>query len=421
MSERRDETLLRAAFIVSTGGDWVFRFALPVLVLQLTGSAFLAAFTYALEFVPFVLVGLFSGVVADRVDRRNLMIRCDVCSAAVVGAIGLLCLLDRPPVSAVYVAAFVLACMRPLYFPAFQGFLMERVPAERRPVMNAWVQGSESLLNMLGPIAGISVVAFLGPAAASGVNALSFGLSAVLILLTTASPVTRATTALREAVRGMGPDLLTGFRLLFADPVLRSGTILLTLTNFAVHAVEANLVYVVTEATDQSKFVLGVVVAAQGAGAVAGAAAVPRLLRRYREGTLLSVGMGALALALLTPAVSADVWVLAPAWALAGAATSLIVVGWFTYRQTVIDAEYMGRVVAVNRAVSFTAILPASLLGGWMAAELAPGWLFATAGAVQALAWIATAAGLVGKAGRRDGDVGPGGTGSAGEPKAAVG
>ncbi|MFF4365076.1 MFS transporter [Streptomyces sp. NPDC001594] len=400
MSERRDEILLRAAYIVSTCGDWVFRFAMPMLVLQLTDSAFLAAFTYALEFVPYVLVGLFSGVVADRVDRRRLMTGCDLASAVVVAGIGLLCLLDSPPVSAVYAAAFVLACMRPLYFPAFQGFLMERVPEERRAVMNAWVQGSESLLNMLGPIAGISVVAFLGPAAASGVNAVSFALSAVLILLTAAAPATAATAPLREALRGMGPDLLTGFRLLFAEPVLRSGTILLILTNFAVHAVEANLVYVVTEATGQSSFVLGLVVAAQGAGAVAGAAVVPRLLARYSEGRLLTVGMGALAASLLAPALTADVRLLAPAWAVAGAATSLIVVGWFTYRQKVVDAEFMGRVVAVNRAVSFAAILPAALLGGWVAAAFAPAALFAGAGLVQALAFVVTAAGLVGRAGR---------------------
>ncbi|MFF2198539.1 MFS transporter [Streptomyces sp. NPDC058157] len=400
MAERRDEILLRAAYIVSTCGDWVFRFAMPMLVLQLTDSAFLAAFTYALEFVPYVLVGLFSGVVADRVDRRRLMTGCDLASAVVVAGIGLLCLLDSPPVSAVYTAAFVLACMRPLYFPAFQGFLMERVPEERRAVMNAWVQGSESLLNMLGPIAGISVVAFLGPAAASGVNAVSFALSAVLILLTAAAPATAATAPLREALRGMGPDLLTGFRMLFAEPVLRSGTILLILTNFAVHAVEANLVYVVTEATGQSSFVLGLVVAAQGAGAVAGAAVVPKLLGRHSEGRLLTVGMGALAASLLAPAVTADVRLLAPAWAVAGAATSLIVVGWFTYRQKVVDAEFMGRVVAVNRAVSFAAILPAALLGGWVAAAFAPAALFAGAGAVQALAFVVTAAGLVGRAGR---------------------
>ncbi|SDI16957.1 Predicted arabinose efflux permease, MFS family [Actinokineospora alba] len=403
MSERRDEYLLRAAFIVSTTGDWVFRFALPLLVLQLTGSALLAAFTYALEFVPYVLVGLFSGVVADRADRRRLMIGCDLASSVVIGGIALLCLLEQPPLAAVYVSAFLLACMRPLYFPAFQGFLVDRVAPPRRPVMNAWVQGSESLLNMLGPIAGVGVVAFLGPAVASAVNAVSFILSAVLVLLTSkAGAVVRAHAPLAKALRGMGPDLLTGFRLLFADPVLRSGTILLTVTNFAVHCVEANLVYVVTEATNQSTFVLGITVAAQGAGAVVGAAFVPRLLGRFSEGALLSAGMGALAVALALPAVSTNVLVLAPAWAVAGAATSLIVVGWFTYRQKVVDAAFMGRVVAVNRAISFAAILPAALLGGWMAAALAPAALFAVAGVLQGIAWLATARGLVGKAGRAE-------------------
>jgi MFS family permease len=401
VSERRDEVLLRCAYIVSTTGDWVFRFALPLLVLKLTGSAFSAAFTYALEFVPYVLVGLFSGVIADRMDRRLLMIGCDLCSALVAGGIAVLCLAGRPPVAAVFVTAFALACVRPLYFPAFQGFLVDRVAEERRAVMNSWIQGSDSLLNMLGPIVGVGVVAFLGPAVASVVNATSFGLSAGLVALTAAVGATADRRApLLAAVRGMGPDLATGFRLLFADPVLRSGTILLTVTNFAVHCVEANMVFVVTSASGQSTFDLGLIVAAQGAGATAGAAVVPRLLRRSSEGVLLSLGMGALAASLLAPALSADVLVLAPAWAVAGVATSLIVVGWFTYRQKVIDSEHMGRVVAVNRAVSFAAILPAALLGGWMLSGGSVWPLFATAGLLQLGAWVATAGGLVGKAGR---------------------
>jgi hypothetical protein len=110
--------------------------------------------------------------------------------------------------------------------------------------------------------------------------------------------------------------------------------------------------------------------------------------------------MGALAVALAMPALSTNATVLAPAWALAGAATSLIVVGWFTYRQKVVDAAFMGRVVAVNRAISFAAILPAALLGGWMAASVTPAALFALAATLQAIAWLATAKGLVGKAGR---------------------
>jgi predicted MFS family arabinose efflux permease len=401
VSERRDERLLRCAYIVSTTGDWVFRFALPLLVLRLTGSAFSAAFTYALEFVPYVLVGLFSGVIADRMDRRLLMVGCDLCSTVVAAGIAVLCLAGRPPVLAVYLTAFALACVRPLYFPAFQGFLVDRVAEARRPVMNSWIQGSDSLLNMLGPIVGVSVVAFLGPGVASVVNAASFGLSATLVALTAAAGAAASRRVpLSAAVRGMGPDLATGFRLLFADPVLRSGTVLLTVTNFAVHCVEANLVFVVTAATGQSTVDLGLIVAAQGAGATVGAAVVPGLLRRSSEGVLLKVGMGALAASLLAPAVSADVRVLAPAWAVAGVATSLIVVGWFTYRQKVIDAEHMGRVVAVNRAVSFAAILPAALLGGWMLAGHGPWLLFATAGLLQFAAWAVTAVGLVGKAGR---------------------
>lgn len=397
----RDERLLRSAFIVSSTGDWVFRFALPILVLQLTGSAITTAFTYAVEFVPYVVIGLFSGVVADRADRRRLMVVCDVVSAAIVAGIAVICLFDRPPAALVIAAAFLLSCVRPFSFPAFQAFLADRVAPERRASMNAWVQGADSTLSMLGPIAGVAVVTLLGPAVASAVNAVSFAASAILVGCTAVvAGGEKLRSSVRAAIRSVRPDFVAGLRALTANGPVLWGTILLTATNFAQPAVASNLVYIVAGPSASMSLALALVVAAQGAGAVLGAAFAPRLLRRWSTGSLLQAAMCGLAVALLAPAVSQHPVVLAGSWFLAGVATSSFVVPWRTYRQNTVDPAFMGRVVGVQRAVAFAATPVGALVGGWVLTELGAGALFLVAGAVQTLVWLGTRYSPLGRAGQ---------------------
>ncbi|KOG66329.1 MFS transporter [Streptomyces varsoviensis] len=387
---RRDEVLLRAAFIVSSGGDWIFRFALPALVLRLTGSAISTALTYAVEFVPYVVIGLFSGVVADRADRRRLMIRCDVASAVIVTGIGALCL-AHASVGPVMAAAFLLGCVRPFSFPAFQGFLTERVALERRAAMNAWLQAADGTLSMVGPVAGVAVVALLGPTVASLANAVSFTLSAALISGTAVLAAgRRGRLPLRAWCRSLGADSVAGLRVVVKNRGLLWATALLTLSNFSFPAVTANLIYIVAGPDGRLSASLAVVSAAQGLGAVLGAAAAPALLRRFSAGALMQSAMGAMAVALLLPAVRIDVGALTVSWFLAGASTSLFIVPWRTYRQGAVDAAYLGRVVGLQRAVPFAAVPLGAVSGGLLLTEFGAPALFAGAAAVQFLVWLGT-------------------------------
>jgi MFS family permease len=109
---RADSIRLRSAFFISTAGDWIYRFAVPTLILEVTGSAVSTAFAYVLEYIPYIAVGLIAGVVADRWDRRRLMVICDSMSfglALVIAGISL----GHPSVIALYACAFLLACVRP--------------------------------------------------------------------------------------------------------------------------------------------------------------------------------------------------------------------------------------------------------------------------------------------------------------------
>ncbi|MCX4689625.1 MFS transporter [Kitasatospora purpeofusca] len=380
---------LRAAFLVSGIGDWIYRLAIPVLVLKITGSATSTALAYAIEFIPYIVIGLFAGVIADRFDRRRVMILCDLSSAVLALAVTTLATLDRPPLAAIYLCAFLLACVRPFYFPAFQGFLVDVVPERRLARVNSWTQTVDSALGFIGPVAGITAVAALGVPVSALVNALSFGASALLItaIATTPAPAAGPTTAARIA-----KDFADGLRALRTMRAVLWGTVLMALSNLAAWTVEGSLFYLVLEVEEKPKVVLGLVLGAQGLGAVLGGVLAPRLTDRYRLGPLLAFGMGLSGATMVLPALVPTWWAVLIAWGVEGVATSLVIVSWFTARQKVVPSEVIGRVVSVSRAAAYATIPLGAVLGGRLVSGASPTrTLFVCAAVVQAVVFLGTA------------------------------
>jgi MFS family permease len=391
-SEHADSVRLRSALLVSTTGDWIYRFAVPTLILEVTGSALSTAFAYVLESIPYIAVGLFAGVIADRWDRRRIMVACDSASfvlAALIASIAL----GHPPLVALYLCAFVLACVRPFYFPAFQGLLVDTVPGERLSRMNAWTQTVDSTLNLIGPVVGTVLVAALGVPAATLINALSFAVSAMLIYQIryrrNAEPGSDGTAVLN----GVGHDFMVGLRTLWQIKPIRYGTFLMTAANMAGYFVEGNLLYLGLRVDHLPKAALGLVFSGQGLGALLGAAIAPRLVDRYPTGRLLTLGMGGSGVAMLIPVFIPQWWAVVLSWGLEAVATSVIVVSWFTTRQHIVPAAITGRVASVSRSLAFSAIPLGAVIGGLLASTSHPiRMVFAAAAALQLLVFLGTAA-----------------------------
>src|SRR5476649_991388 len=80
---------LFTAYVISMLGDVIAAVALTVLVYERTGSPALAAATFSLAFVPYLIGGAFLGAVVDRLPSRKVLVACDIVSAAVVGVMAL--------------------------------------------------------------------------------------------------------------------------------------------------------------------------------------------------------------------------------------------------------------------------------------------------------------------------------------------
>ncbi|MFJ3693808.1 MFS transporter [Streptomyces sp. NPDC090052] len=375
---------LLTAYITSSLGNWLYRLALPLLVLKLTGSALSTGAVYAIEYIPFLLLSLPGGVFADRFDRRKMLVFGDLTAAVIATGLALVVSAGSHALWPIYLTAFLLACVEPVYHPAFQSFLPEIVPADRLGPANSWMQSGDNIMSMIGPAAAGGLVMFLGYETTIYVNAATFVISAGAILLIrhTAAPGERQPPRKATFVQ----DIRVALRYVFRrNRVLAAGSLMFTGTNFAIWLIQANFVFYLTTYRHLTPQVIGVVLAAQGVGAVLGAAVAGRLVQKFPPGRILiaTTAMAGLATLLLIPLRGA--FAIGVVWGLLYALGSINPVAWFTLRQKIVPRELLGRVVATTRMLAFASIPVSALLAGALESAFHDMYLIIAVGAVLRL------------------------------------
>ena len=170
---------LYLASVISLGGDWFLLIALFGLMLRLTDQALAVAFTIAAQELTYFLASPFAGVLADRLDRRRLMIACDLARAVLV--LGFLVVRTEDLVWVAYVLLALTAAFAASFEPASLAALPNLVDGRDLSTANA-LSGSlwGTMLAVGGALGGV-VAGVFGTDAAIVIDALSFLLSAVLI------------------------------------------------------------------------------------------------------------------------------------------------------------------------------------------------------------------------------------------------
>lgn len=366
----RDFRLLLSAFIVSTAGDWLYKLALPLLVLHLTGSAIQTAVVYSLEYVPYLLFAAAGGVVSDWYDRRLLLIRADSVAAVVIGALAVMSWFHQYHLWMIYLVAFLLSSITPLYQASFLAMLPSTVPAERLSKANSKLQASQSVLDLVGPVAGAGAVAVLGIPKALSLDSASFALSALAVAVI-ARAATLRTRPERSTIRG---DLKEAAAFILATPALLWGAIVAAGSSLGLSMVEANMISYLVRFRGQPVASVGVVFAALGGGSLLGALVAPRILQRVAPGRLIIgsvfVGGGSTALLLVLHQIAT----ISMAWVLVGASTAVFIVTFFTLRHQLVPEHLLGRVVVLTRVIAFSTIPIAPLIGGALLSATGTFW-----------------------------------------------
>lgn len=171
---------------ISQMGDSFYNIVFLFMVMKLTGNVALTGFVAAMEWLPYLLLGPYAGVIADRMDRKMILFWSDILSAAVLAGFGAVVLvMGRAPLVALFITPFLLSSFRVFFMPAKGASIPRLVPAESLNVANALSMTTQSMMPVITlPLsATIMTLLFeLSPimfwVSAVGLNLMSFAISA---------------------------------------------------------------------------------------------------------------------------------------------------------------------------------------------------------------------------------------------------
>jgi len=157
----KDFTLVVIGQIISLFGNAILRFALPLYLLNQTHSAALFGIVSACSFIPAIILSPIGGIIADRVNKRNIMVALDFGTAALVTVLTLL-MGSVDLVLLLIVSLMILYGIQGTYQPAVQASIPALVPSDKLMPANAVINLVSSLSSLIGPVIGGAVFGFWG-------------------------------------------------------------------------------------------------------------------------------------------------------------------------------------------------------------------------------------------------------------------
>lgn len=394
---------------MSLVGTWMQTVALAWLVLQLTGSGTALGAVVAAQFVPILVLGPYGGLLADRTDKRRLLIATQAVLGAAALALGVVVLAGAVQLWMVVAVAVLLGLVTAIDNPARQAFSLEMVGPDQ--LRNA-VSLHSTMVNAaraVGPAVAGVIIATAGTGVCFLINAASY--AAVLAALATMDARALRPTPLAERRPG---QVREGLRYVRATPELLVPLVMLALVGTLAYEFQVVLPLLATGPFGGGAETYGVLVSAMGAGAIAGGLVVAG---RGRTGLRpLSAAAAALGVAILAVALSPTLPVAVVAMAATGAASITFLATGSSSLQLASDPRFRGRVMALW-TVAFLGSTPLGApVVGAISEHLGPR-LALGAGAAAAL--LAAAVGAVALARGGSGlRLRPGGSGRA-RPRAA--
>ncbi|MFC6237923.1 MFS transporter [Longivirga aurantiaca] len=366
----RDFRLYWVSRVISYAGGTITYVAAPILVYALTGSALLTGVTAATEGLPYLLFGLFAGALADRVDRRRVMVGSDLINAVVLATVPIAAALGRLTAAHVIVVGLVTMTVFVFWDAANFGAVPTLVGRDRIREANNAVWGATQVFDVVLPgLVGL-VVAWLAPSTLYWVNAFTFLASAFLV-----RGIVRNLSGERDPDAGrLREDVLTGLRWLWGHTTLRTMTFIGTTVSFSMGAVMGQLVPFADQVLGirQGDVRLGAVFAVFSLGGLVGTLA-SRWLRPFTAARVSLVSTSFMAVLIVLIPWPRDYRVTFVLVFLFGVANLISVVNNITFRQEETPEDMQSRVNTTGRMLSWGLGAPAgALVGGIVAHAYGP-------------------------------------------------
>ena len=367
---------------ISQVGNWLTLIAQTLLVLDITHSGVAVGFLAACQFGPVLLLGAWAGLVADRSDKRHLLLIVQVVAMAQSFLLGALAFMDDPPLAALFAVASLGGLCMAFDNPARRAFVVEMVPEDL--VHNAVSLNSAMMTSsrVIGPALGGLLITTVGYGWAFWAD----GLSYIAVLISLWLMRTEELRPPTPAVRGKG-QVRQGLRYVRDTRVLAVPLVMMAVVGTLSFNFQVVLPLLVTRTFDRSKVTFTILFSCISLGSLVGALWTAR---RRSIGVIdvvkasLAFGVTMLALA-VAPSIG---------WAFPiGAVMGMASIGFLTASTAIVQTkaapEMRGRVLALQAMVFLGSTPIGGPIVGYVSEHLGPRYAIAMGGfaGVGAAAW----------------------------------
>ncbi len=353
--KHRNYRLFYVGQLISVTGTWMQTLAQSWLVLSLTSSAFFLGLVSVFQFAPMLVLGLFAGVVADRMPKRRLLVITQAIAAVLAGTLAVLTFTDTIQLWQVYLLGFLLGVNNAFDMPTRQAFVVEMVGKDDLPNAIALNSSLFNAARIVGPAVAGGLLAAFGPAVCFAINSVSYVAVISGLLMMQVAPLARAQVTqrrldqIREGLRYVRrtPEILR--------PVVLVGFVATFGMNFNIW-----VPLLAKNDLDGGASGFGLLMSSMGVGSLIGALALAFMVSSVKRWMLFStaaaLGVGNLVLALIG-AIPLAIPVAMLALAAIGLCSTTTMAMANTTVQSAAPDELRGRIMSVYTTV-FTGTAP---------------------------------------------------------------
>ena len=377
---------LLASAWVSSLGDGIALAAGPLLVASQTRDPFLVALAALLQWLPPLVFGLYAGALADRLDRKAIVVTVDLLRAVVLVLLTVSIVTDAVSIGLVLVAMFLLGTAEMFADNTSSTLLPMLVRREDLGIANARMATGHITVNQLaGPPIGAALFA-AGAAVPFVTQAVVMALGALLVSRIVLPPHGRE----RTQATHIRHDVAEAFRWVLHHAAVRTLVLTIFVFNITFGAAWSVLVLYATQRLGMGEVGFGLLTTVSAVGGLVGTSAYGWITRRVSLGDIMRIGLVLETCTHLALALTTEGWVAMCIFFVFGAHAFIWATTSTTVRQRAVPSELQGRVGSVNLLGVFGGLVVGSGIGGLLAREwgvTAPFW-FAFAGSALFVALI---------------------------------
>ncbi len=378
--KNRNFARLWVGSLTSAAGTSIGSIIIIWLVYAATHSAIAISILGIVQFLPTLGFGLLAGALIDRLDRRRLMLTCDIARAITFGGLALFVLLYGVSIVTLIAAVFVVATFSTVFRPATNATIPRLLRSEELADGNGLLQGGSTIAQFAGSPVGGLVLVTVGAAVGLAINAATFAVSATMIFLMVIGLGSSQAPGSGAPSASVLHDVGEGLRYIRSQPVL----LLITLTamggNFFLTMWGGFTVVYAASALHQGATGFAFLVAATTGGFAVGAILPGRLHLDRKPGIWVPISWTGAGFFIVALAVTHSLSWAVVLFLVAGLGLSLGNTVWIVGVQRTVPDDFMGRFFATDEAGSY-AMIPAGLaIGGVLVVLYGIDWTYIIAG-----------------------------------------